>query len=187
MGTRGLRIRGAELRGSSPFYRPLHRELLPEPFARKDLNRYNYPKSSDLNRYKSVITRNIRTVETEMKKVDAVLGGSRRALHWMALLLMVAPLLCGSASPTSTLHVQAESRAAEGITRDRGRLAGMVNGGHISQVEYLVAPATPGAMSGATSGAMPGEPVLQEKIVWLHSGIHLLLRCVQSACVPASF
>ena len=106
------------------------------------------------------------------------------ALHWMmGLLLMFAPLLCGSASSTTTLHVQAESRAAEGITRERGRLAGMVNGGHISQVEYLVqAPAT----SGATSGATPGEPVLQEKIVWLHSGIHLLLRYVESACVPAS-
>ena len=129
-----------------------------------------------------------------MKKVDAGFGAPRRrssnssrgggALHWMmALLLMFVPLLRGSASPTTTVHVQAESRAAEGITRERGRLAGMVNGGHISQVEYLVqAPATPGA----TSGATPGEPVLQEKIVWLHSGIHLLLRCVESACVPAS-
>jgi len=29
MGTRGLCIRGAELRGSCPFYRPLYRELLP--------------------------------------------------------------------------------------------------------------------------------------------------------------
>ena len=86
-------------------------------------------------------------------------------------LLLAAAVLSGSASTAPAALDTAAGR------REWGRLAGMVNGGHISQVEHVVQ---------APGDTTAGEPVPRKKIVWLHSGIRLLLRCAVCAWMPAS-